>query len=128
MRFAYSAHAVSAQAGSLALTARTRSLATCALVRRRLLRTRLLRRRRPLELDRLAAPDFLEVVEVAHRRMHDVHDHIAQVDQHPFAVRLALDAVDARTALAQLLLHVVGERLDLPRRVAARDHHALEHR
>src|SRR2546421_7655350 len=65
-----------------------------------------------------------QVVELAHRRMHDVHDDVAEVDQHPFAVGLALDAVDAGAALAHLPLHVVGERLDLSRGVAARDHYA----
>ena len=49
------------------------------------------------------------------------------MDFPPFAVRFAFHAVDARTVLADLVLHVVGERLDLARRVAARDHHTLEH-
>ena len=59
--------------------------------------------------------------------MHDVHHHVAEVDQHPFAARFALDAVDAAAGLLDLLVHAVGERLDLPVRIAARDHHALEH-
>src|SRR6266850_922324 len=37
-------------------------------------------------------------------------------------------AIDGRAVLAHPVLHVVGQRLDLPRRVAARDDHALEHR
>src|SRR5687768_3899818 len=117
MRFRYSAQAASAHAGSLALTATTWSRGT---------RPRyFLRRTQP---HRLAAPDLLQVVEVSHRGMHDVHDHVAQVDQHPFAARRAFDAVDARAELAHALLHAVGERLHLAVRVAARDHHALEHR
>src|SRR5882724_4713344 len=121
MRRAYSAQAVSAHAGSLALTARTRSLATSGLLDNALCGGGL------RQLHALAAPYFLEVVEVAHRWMHDVHDDVAEIDQHPLAVRLPFDAVDPRAALAHLVLHVVGERLDLARRVAARDDHALEH-
>src|SRR5260221_1083677 len=107
MRRAYWSHAVSAHAGSLALTARTRSLATSGLLDNALCGGGL------RQLHRLAAPHFLEVVEVAHRRMHDVHDDIAEIDQHPLAVGFALHAVDARAVLAHLVLHVVGERLDL---------------
>src|SRR6185503_17373414 len=118
MRRAYSAQASSAQPGSLALTARMLSLGT----------PRLLWFFSIDEANRLAAPDFLEVVEVAHRGMHDVHDHVAEVDQHPLAGLLALDAVHARAELADALLHAVCERSDLPIGVPACDHHALEHR
>src|ERR1700752_4692892 len=115
MRRAYSAQAASAQSGSLALTARTCSLATAFGFLE-------------LEAHRLPAPDLLQIVESAHRRMHDVHYHVAEVDQHPLAARFALDAVDAHAVLPDFLLHAVRERLDLARRIAARDHHALEHR
>src|SRR6185503_426539 len=118
MRFRYSAQASSAQAGSLALTARTWSRGTPGF---------LLGRNLP-ETHGLAPPHLFQVVELAHRGMHDVHHHVAEVDQHPFAARLALDAVDARAVLPDLVLHAVGQRLHLARRVAARDHHALEHR
>src|SRR6185503_18115270 len=118
MRRAYSAQASSAQPGSLALTARMLSLGT----------PRLLWFFSIDEANRLAAPDFLEVVEVAHRGMHDVHHHVAEIDQHPLARLLALDAVHARAELADALLHAVRQRSDLPVGVAARDHHALEHR
>src|SRR5437660_9778632 len=126
MRRAYSVQAVSAQAGSLAAMARTCSLAT----RFVLLCRRIGGRTRGGFLDshRLTAPDLLEVVEVAHRGVHDVYDHVAEIHQHPLAARFALDAVDARAALSRLFLYVVGERLHLARRVAARDHDALEHR
>src|ERR1044071_9704218 len=118
MRRAYSAHASSAQPGSLALTARTLSLGT----------PRLLWFFPIDKSNRLAAPHFLQVVELAHRGMHDVHDHVAEVDQHPLAGVLALDAVHARAELADALLHAVRERSDLPIGVPPRDHHALEHR
>src|SRR5688572_9530171 len=118
MRFAYSAQASSAQPGSLALSATTRSLGT---------RFGLLLRRglpRSLELHRLATPQLLQIVEVAHRGMHDVNDDVAQVDQHPFAAALALDAIDPPAERPDPLLHAVGERLHLAVGVAARDHHA----
>src|SRR3954471_11659761 len=101
MRRAYSVQAVSAHAGSLALTARTRSLATHGLLHGGGL----------AHLHGLAAPHFLEVIEVAHGRMHDMDDDIAEIDQHPFAVRLALHAVHARAVFTHLVLDVVGERL-----------------
>src|SRR4051794_30753474 len=101
MRSAYSAHASSAQRGSLAASATTCSLGTGAFLRG-------LFGLGALHAHGFAAPHFFEVIEVAHRRMHDVHYDVAQVDQHPFAVRFALDAVDARAVFAHLLLHVVG--------------------
>src|SRR3954468_25044526 len=125
MRRAYSAHACSAQAGSLAATATTWSLGTRALLRglgRGGARSGL------LHSHGLAAPNFFQVVEVTHRGMHDVHDHVAQVDQHPFAVRLTLDAIHPGAVLPHFLLHVVGERLYLARGIAARDDDPLEHR
>src|SRR5687767_3644387 len=120
MRFAYSAQACSAHAGSLALTARTLSLGT-------LFCRRLLFLGGRVEAHGLAAPDLLEVVELAHRRMHDVHHHVAEVDEHPLAGLLSLYAVHPRAELADALLHAIGERLHLAVGVAARDDHALEH-
>src|SRR5712664_378926 len=119
MRPRYSAQAASAQPGSLALTATTRSLG---------MRFFRFEGFGFFHSDRLAAPDFLEVVEAAHRGMHDVHHDVAEIDQHPIPERLAFDAVDARAVLPHLVLHAVGKRLHLARRIAARDHHALEHR
>src|SRR5205085_8583686 len=120
MRPAYCAQAVSAQAGSLWPTATTRSLGTrlslCGALRL------------GLQTHRSCAPDLLEVVELARRRMHDVHDHVAEVHQDPLAARFALDAIDAGAEDRELLLQVIGERPDLPGRIAARDDHALEHR
>src|SRR2546430_16407431 len=104
MRLAYSAQAVSAQPGSLALTARTLSLGTL-LCRCFLLLFFLLRfDRGRLDLDLLPAPDLLQVVELAHRGMHDVHHHVAEIHQHPLAGLLALHAVDRRAALPDALL------------------------
>src|SRR5205814_2851415 len=112
----YSSRALRAQAGRLLATATTWSLAM------RLLLLRL----RFLQLYRLLAPELFQVVVAAHRRVHDVHDDVAEVDQHPLAVPAALDAVDARADLLHRFLHARGERVHLPVGVAARDHHALE--
>src|SRR6185436_1801169 len=121
MRFAYSAQACSAQSGSLPLSATTWSLGT---------RLGFLFWSFGLgfHLYRLSTPDFLQVIELAHRGMHDVHHHVAEIHQHPLAARLAFDAVDGRALLADAFLHAVGERPHLGIRGAARDHHALEHR
>src|SRR5688572_26154883 len=109
MRRAYSAQAVSAQAGSLASSATTWSRATFGDLP---FRGGLLpgggfcqRRLVGLHFHFLAAPHLLEVVEAAHGRMHDVHHHVAEVDQHPLAALRALDAVDAPAGLLYLFLH-----------------------
>src|SRR4051812_14618973 len=131
MRREYSAQAVSAHAGSLALTATTWSLATGFGLRGLALggfrHRRLWFRLRSLHLHAFAAPDLLQVVEAAHRRMHHVHHHVAEIDQDPLARRGALDAVDALAERLELVPHVVRKRLHLARGVAARDDHALEH-
>src|SRR5262245_24726814 len=117
MRRAYSSQASSAQPGSLALTARTLNLGTVPLFWFFSIH----------KTNRLAAPHLLEVIELAHRGMHDVNHDVAEVDQHPFAGLLALDAVHPRAELLDALLHAVCKRFDLPIGVAARDHYALEH-
>src|SRR3954462_5770854 len=128
MRFAYSAQAASAHAGSLASSATTCRRAT---FRGLLLRRRLLchgfRRLVGFQLDRLAAPHLFQVVEAAPRRMHDVPHHVAEIDEDPYAAGLALDAIDAPARLLDLLAHTIGERAYLGARSAAGDHHALEH-
>src|SRR5437763_14965766 len=126
MRRAYSAHACSAQAGSLAATATTCSLATRALLRCLLCAG--CARGGLLHSHGLAAPYFFQVVEVAHRRMHAVHDYVADVHPHPFTVAFALDAVPPRAVLPHLLLHAVAKRLYLARAFAARDRYPLEPR
>src|SRR4051812_11969639 len=100
MRFSYSAHAASAQSGSLPPSATTWSLATRLGFRLLLLfDDGLFGGRffhgRLFQIDALAAPDFFQVVEAAHRGMHHVHHQVAEVDEHPFARLRALHAVDA---------------------------------
>src|SRR4026208_1316038 len=97
MRRAYSAQAPSAQPGGLALAARTLSLGT----------PRLFWFFSIDKANRLAAPHFLEVIKLAHRGMHDVHHHVAEVDQHPIARLLAFDPVHARADAAAALPHPV---------------------
>src|SRR5260221_2469803 len=120
MRRAYSAHACSAQAGSLAATATTRSLGTG-----RLLLRRGGLRLRSFGLHFLAAPHFFQIVEAAYRRVHHVHDDLAQVDQHPFAAFLDLDSIHLAVVLLHLVAHVDCERLYLARWIAACDDDAL---
>src|SRR6185369_13674449 len=95
MRRAYSAYPAIIQAGSLALSATRRSFIAlpeaaalccdCAGAAPR-------RRRRP---------ELFEIVVGPHRRLHDVHNDVAGIDQHPFARRLAFDADDRRTCRLQ---------------------------
>src|SRR5262245_7610004 len=59
---------------------------------------------------RTRRPQLLEVVVLAYGRLHDVHDHRAEVHQYPFAGLLAFDAVDAAAAFAHLVLNAAGER------------------
>src|SRR6185369_6128975 len=113
MRRRYSSRALRAQAGRLLATASTCSLAT---------------RRRLLELYFLVAPELFQVVVAAHGRMHDVHDDVAEVDQHPLAVAPAFDAEDLGAELLELRLHMGGERVHLAIGVAAGDHNAFEMR
>src|SRR5689334_4095400 len=112
MRRAYSAHACSAHAGSLAATATTLSLGTHRLL---------------FQLHFLFTPDFFQVVELAHRGVHDVHDDVAEVDQHPLAAFLSFDTVHPAAGFLHLVAHAVGKRPHLGVRSAAGDDHALEH-
>src|SRR4029453_11538643 len=50
----------------------------------------------------------------AHRRLHDVDDDVAGVDQHPLGGLLALDADDCRACGRELGADRAGERLHLP--------------
>ena len=64
----------------------------------------------------------------AHRRLHDMDDDIAEIDQHPFAVVFALDRDDLGAGLAHLVLDAAGKCLDLPVAVAGSDDDAVEKR
>ena len=64
-------------------------------------------------------PHLLQLIEDAHLRPEQMHDHVAGIDQHPVAVRLALD----RNPMAVLLQHldqVVGKGRDLNDWIAPR--------
>ena len=83
-------------------------------------RTGVSRLRRSVTPPRAAArgaagfPQLFEVVVRTNRRLHDVDDDVAAIDQHPFAGLLAFDADDRGTGFLQPVAHVVGERLRLP--------------
>ena len=64
------------------------------------------------DIGRLVAdgPQALERIELAHARQHHVHDHVAQVDQHPFGFALAFDAERHHAALLGELHDFVGHR------------------
>src|SRR5262245_31406489 len=72
------------------------------------------------------APQLLEVVVLPDRRLHDVDDDVAEVDQNPLAGGLALGAVHLLAERLRLLLHAARERLGLARRVGGGDDHAVE--
>src|SRR5262245_25590777 len=70
-------------------------------------------------------PELLEPVELADARQHHVHDEVLQVDEHPLALLLALDAVGAVAGLAAALDQAVRDRLDVAVGVAGRDDHGV---
>src|SRR4029079_10077858 len=107
MRRTYSSRALFAQGGRLLATATTCSLATSGLLFGRGAAFWL---RCFLYLHFLAAPELLQVVVAAHRRVHDVDHDVAQVHQHPFAVAPPFDAHHRRAQRLQFFLHVRGER------------------
>src|SRR5471030_2207003 len=72
------------------------------------------------------APDFLEVVVLAQRRLEDMDDSVAAIDQHPLADLFAFGADDVAAQPLDLVAHAVGERLGLTIRRAARDDDTVE--
>src|SRR5512143_86099 len=66
-----------------------------------------------LHLHRLAAPDLLEPVVVADRRLHDVRHRGAAVDDDPLAVFRALGAEHRHAARLDGLAHAAGQRSGL---------------
>ncbi len=62
---------------------------------------------------RPARPHLFEIVEGAHFRPEDVDDDVAGVDQHPVAMRHALDAHAADAGLVQILEHAIRDRADM---------------
>ena len=70
-------------------------------------------------------PQALQRVELAHPRQHDVGDHVAKVDQHPFGLALAFHAQRHHVEFLGELDHFVGNRLDVARGGAGGDHHEI---
>ena len=79
-----------------------------------------------LDPDLLAAPDLFEVVIAADRRLHHVHDDVAEVHQHPLAGLLALDGDHVAAGFLDLLAHMGGQRARLPVRGARHQHDTVE--
>src|SRR5258708_1266356 len=76
-------------------------------------------------LRRRHIPQLLESVELAHARQHDVHDHLAQIDEHPVAVLLSLDAVRAESRLLGPFDHALRDGAHVPIGGTTRDHHEV---
>src|SRR5580765_5058057 len=55
--------------------------------------------------DFLPAPDFFQAVVAANRWLHDVDDHVTQVDQHPFAGVFAFGTDDLATLGLDFVAH-----------------------
>ena len=101
------------------------------MLRLRLRRGRFLAFRRRLALGgaqfhRLLAPDFFQTVVLADGRLHDVHDHVAQVDEDPFARVFAFQPDHVAACFLDLVAHRGGQRLRLAVRRARHDRDAVE--
>ena len=73
----------------------------------------------------MRAPHLFKIVEGAHFRSEDVDDDVTGVDQHPVAMRQALDADAGDAPLLQRLDDVVGDRPHMAVRAAAGDDHVI---
>src|SRR5690606_35674216 len=71
------------------------------------------------------APQALQVVELARGRLHGMHYHIAQIEQHPLAGFHAFTADRAHTLLLDLLKDIVGQRLDVTAGRTTGNHHEV---
>jgi hypothetical protein len=74
---------------------------------------------------RFDRPDLLDVVEGPDFGPEQVHDHVAGVDQHPVAVRQALDPGAAVPGVLQSAQEMIGHRTDVTMRTARGDDHAV---
>jgi hypothetical protein len=72
-------------------------------------------------------PQLFQGVELAYPRHHDVHDDVRQVDQNPFAVALALDALRPIACLLGLFEDILRDGADVPVGCATRDDHEIGH-
>jgi len=59
---------------------------------------------------------------------HDVDDDIAEIDQNPLAIFLALDGQDFAAQRLNLVMDATTECLHLTCRLTSGDHDAIEHR
>jgi len=70
-------------------------------------------------------PHPLEIVEAAHFRAENVHDHFTGVHQHPISGGKAFNARVAEAGLLETLGKLLGDRSDLSRRSAAGNNHVI---
>ena len=60
-----------------------------------------------------ARPHLLEIVECANFGPEDMNNHVAGVDQHPIAMRQALDSDAGEPSPVKALQHLIGHRPDM---------------
>src|SRR5262245_66124666 len=75
-----------------------------------------------------ARPHLLEVIELAHLGPEYVDDDVGDVDDHPVAVCLTLDAGLAVALFLELALDLLGDRAHVPVGPARGDHHVIAER
>jgi hypothetical protein len=73
-------------------------------------------------------PHLLDVVEGPYFRAEDVDDHVAGVDQHPVAMRHALDPEIAAAGRFQVIEKAVGDRPDVTLGTPGCDNHVVAER
>ena len=73
----------------------------------------------------MLGPQLLKIIETSDLGSEDMHDHLAGIDQHPIAMRHALDPKIALAGRLELLDKVVGDGAHMPVGPAGSDHHAV---
>jgi hypothetical protein len=73
-------------------------------------------------------PQLLERVVGPDRRLHDVHDDVGGIDQHPVARVLAFGADDVRARCLQPVADIARAGFRLAGRLRGRDDHGIEER
>ena len=74
----------------------------------------------------LLAPNIFQVVILANRRLHDVHDAGAAIHDDPFAIVFAFNARFLKACLFDCIAHAHRQCLGLPIARAAGDDHSLK--
>ena len=74
-----------------------------------------------------APPEFFELIKIAGLRFHDMHNDIAQINEHPLAGSLALDAERLGGGFRGFFGHMARQRPDMPFGSAAGYDHEIGH-